>query len=99
MDTAQGKKLSAIVDPYSYRDRIKVPTLIVNGGNDPYWTVDALGRYWGDLRQPKWTRIIPNVSHDLGGGILAIETIGMFGRSLAGAFPMPKWSARTWEGA
>lgn len=99
LDTAQGKKLSAMVDPYSYRDRIKVPTLIVNGGNDPYWTVDALGKYWADLKQPKWARIIPNVSHDLGGGILAIETIGMFGRSLAGAFPMPKWSATMYKPA
>lgn len=95
LDTAMGQKLSAMVDPYSYRDHIKVPTLIVNGGNDPYWTVDALGKYWGDLKQPKWARIIPNVGHDLGGGILAIEAIGMFGRSLAGAFPMPKWSATT----
>lgn len=94
LNTAQGRKLSAIVDPYSYRSNIKVPTLIVNGGNDPYWTVDALGKYWGDLIQPKWARIIPNVGHDLGGGILAIEAIGMFGRSLAGAFEMPKWSAK-----
>ncbi|MBC8064052.1 MAG: phenylacetic acid degradation protein [Chlorobia bacterium] len=94
LNTVLGKKLSAIVDPYSYRDQIKVPTLIVNGGNDPYWTADALGKYWGDLKQPKWARIIPNVGHDLGGGILAIEAIGMFGRSLAGAFEMPKWSAK-----
>lgn len=95
LNTAQGQKLSAMVDPYSYRDGIKVPTLIVNGGNDPYWTVDALGKYWGNLKQPKWARIIPNVGHDLGGGILAIEAVGMFGRSLAGAFKMPKWSAKT----
>jgi hypothetical protein len=39
--------------------------------------------------------VIPNVSHDLGGGILAIEPIGMFGRSLAGAFKMPVWAAKT----
>jgi PhoPQ-activated pathogenicity-related protein len=93
LSTPLGMKLSSMVDPYSYRDRIKVPTLIVNGGNDPYWTVDALSNYWGGLKQPKWLRVIPNVSHDLGGGFLAIETIGMFGRSLAGDFTMPKWSA------
>jgi PhoPQ-activated pathogenicity-related protein len=92
LQTPEGKKLSTLVDPYSYRDKIKVPTLIVNGGNDPYWTVDALGKYWNDLKQPKWARVIPNVGHDLGGGLLAIEAIGMFGRSLAGAFEMPKWS-------
>lgn len=95
LNTALGQKLSAMVDPYSYRNQIKVPTLIVNGANDPYWTVDALGKYWSDLQQPKWARIIPNVGHDLGGGVVAIEAIGMFGRSLAGAFKMPAWSAKT----
>jgi PhoPQ-activated pathogenicity-related protein len=99
LNTKAGQKLSSMVDPYTYRSSIKVPTLIVNGGNDPYWTVDALGKYWGDLKQPKWVRVIPNVSHDLGGGMLAIETIGMFGRSLAGAFKMPAWSAKTWKEA
>ena len=97
LETKLGQKLSTMVDPFSYRGTIKVPTLIVNGGNDPYWTVDALGKYWGELRQPKWARVIPNVGHDLGGGILAIESIGMFGRSLAGAFKMPDWSAKTWK--
>ena len=97
LNTKLGQRMSAMVDPYSYRRFIKVPTLIVNGGNDPYWTVDALGKYWTDLHQPKWARVIPNVGHDLGGGFLAIETIGMFGRSLAGAFKMPVWSAKTWK--
>lgn len=98
LNTPLGQKLSAMVDPYSYRDRIKVPTLIVNGANDPYWTADALGKYWGELKQPKWARVIPNVGHDLGGGILAIEAIGMFGRSLTGAFKMPVWKATTTRG-
>lgn len=96
----EGQKLAHIIDPYSYRDRIKVPTLIVNGGNDPYWTTDALSQYWNDLKQPKWARIIPNVGHDLGGGIMAIETIGMFARSLAGAFKMPTvaWKIGEYQG-
>lgn len=89
LNTPEGQKLAAMVDPYSYRDRIKMPTLIVTGGNDPYWASDAMSLYWNDLKQPKWARVIPNVSHDLGGGIVAIETIGMFARSLAGAFKMP----------
>lgn len=94
LQTPEGQKLASIVDPFTYRSRIKVPTLIVNGGNDPYWTVDALSQYWRELRQPKWARIIPNVSHDLGGGVIAIETIGMFARSLAGAFKMPSIDGR-----
>ena len=44
LNTKVGQKLSAMVDPYTYRRSIKVPTLIVNGGNDPYWTVDGISR-------------------------------------------------------
>jgi len=88
--TEKGKKLAAIIDPYSYRRNIKVPTLIVNGANDRYWMVDALSLYWNELSQPKWARLVPNAGHDLGGGLAAIETIGAFARSLAGQFKMPK---------
>jgi PhoPQ-activated pathogenicity-related protein len=95
MATPVGQKLTRMVDPFAYRDRIKVPTLIVTGGNDPYWAADATRQYWGDLKMPKYDRVIPNVSHDLGGGFVAIETIGMFARSLAGAFKMPEWTATT----
>jgi PhoPQ-activated pathogenicity-related protein len=36
-----GAKLVSLVDPFSYRDRLAIPKLIVNGANDHYWTVDA----------------------------------------------------------
>jgi PhoPQ-activated pathogenicity-related protein len=85
-----GKTLARIIDPYTYRSEIKVPTLIVTGGNDRYWTVDAMSQYWNDLKQPKWAKVIPNVGHDLGGGLEAANTIGAFARSLAGVAPMPK---------
>ena len=84
-----GRHLSDMVDPYMYRSRINQPTLIVNGSNDPYWTVDASSNYWSDLKQPKWIVTVPNVGHDLGGGAKAVETVGAFCRSIAGKFKMP----------
>lgn len=92
--TPEGKRLAQIIDPYSYRQNIKVPTLIVKGANDPYWTVDALSQYWSDLRQPKWVVTVPNAGHGLGNKIEAVESIGAFARSIAGDFPMPK---QKWE--
>lgn len=92
----EGKHLGEIVDPYSYRSQIKVPTLIVTGSNDPYWAADACRQYWDDLKQPKWLVTVPNVGHNLGGGKQAIETFGAFCRSVAGQFSMPKevWTVR-----
>lgn len=99
--TAKGKKLAQIIDPYSYLANIKVPTLVVTGANDRYWAVDAMSLYWNDLKQPKWAKVVPNVGHDLGGGLEAANTIGAFARSLAGAYAMPKptWNIKKATGA
>lgn len=99
--TDKGRKLASIIDPYSYLSNIKVPILVVTGANDRYWTVDAMSQYWKDLKQPKWAKVVPNVGHDLGGGLEAANTIGAFARSLAGAFAMPKptWSIGKKQGA
>jgi len=86
----EGKHLAEMVDPYTYRSRIKIPTLIINGGNDPYWTVDASSLYYGDLRQPKWIVTVPNAGHGLGDGVEALETFAAFCRSIAGELTMPK---------
>ncbi len=64
-NTPEAKRLWGMVDPWVYRDRIKQPTMIVNGANDPYWTLDALNLYWDDLRGPKWVLYVPNAGHNL----------------------------------
>jgi len=96
LNTPEGKRLAMIIDPYSYRANITVPTLIVKGANDPYWTADATSQYWDDLRQPKWVVTVPNAGHGLGSKIEAVESIGAFARAIAGDFPMPnqKWSIK-----
>ncbi len=93
LSTRSGRRLTEIVDPYSYRSQIRVPTLIVTGGNDRYWTADAMSQYWNGLSMPRWARMVPNVGHDLGGGAQAIETIGAFARALAGQYPFPRISS------
>lgn len=86
----RGLVLSQMIDPYTYRGRVKVPTMIINGGNDRYWTVDALSQYWDDLKQPKWVSIVPNAGHRLENRYVAIEPLVGFARSMAGEFKMPK---------
>ena len=65
IDSAAGRKLVAIVDPYSYRDSLTEPKLIVLGTNDPYWPVDALNVYWNGLPEDKRVLYLPNQTHDL----------------------------------
>jgi len=79
------------VDPYTYRDAISQPKLIVNGTNDPYWVVDALNNYWDDLVGPKYILYIPNAGHGLDGGEGQLRrTLGAFFRSVALGRPLPQ---------
>jgi PhoPQ-activated pathogenicity-related protein len=61
----EARQLWLMVDPYTYRDRYKMPKLIINANNDPYWTVDALQLYWDELPGEKWVTYIPNAGHNL----------------------------------
>jgi PhoPQ-activated pathogenicity-related protein len=59
------RKLWSEIDPYSYRDKIKQPKLLILGNNDPYWATDALNYYWDGLAGPKWVHYVPNAGHNL----------------------------------
>jgi PhoPQ-activated pathogenicity-related protein len=92
-DTPDGKALWKMVDPYSYRDRLTLPKLIINGLNDRYWTVDALNIYWDDLKGPKWVCYLPNAGHGLEvNRDYALHGIGAFFRHNVSKRPMPELS-------
>lgn len=63
--TAAARRLWAMIDPWSYRERITCPKLIVLGTNDEYWTLDALNLYWDGLKGDKWVLYVPNAGHQL----------------------------------
>jgi PhoPQ-activated pathogenicity-related protein len=100
--TAGAKHLWEIVDPYFYRDKVKMPKLLINGNNDPYWTTDALNLYWDDLKGDKYIVYVPNAGHDLkqaGKSILeersrAVDALTAFARHQMTGKPMPKL---TWK--
>jgi len=92
MESAAGAGLIKIVDPYSYRERLTMPKLIINGANDPYWVTDALNLYWNDLVGPKWVLYAPNSGHGLDDRARVVNTLSAFFRSIAGGAPFPKMS-------
>ncbi|MDX2035838.1 MAG: PhoPQ-activated protein PqaA family protein [Isosphaeraceae bacterium] len=61
----EGEVLWRMVDPLSFRDRLRMPKLQINGTNDPYWTVDSLNIYWDELEGPSRVVYLPNAGHGL----------------------------------
>lgn len=96
LKTPAGQKLIQLEDPYSYRELLTLPKLIILGTNDRYWAQDALNFYWDGLVGPKWVIYNPNVGHSLGDEtehLRVFATLGAFSQSIAGrkTLPKPKW--------
>jgi PhoPQ-activated pathogenicity-related protein len=99
-ETPRAQKLWLIVDPWAYREKVTMPTLIINGANDPYWTVDALNLYWDDLKSPRWVTYVPNAGHNLmekkengmSDPTRVANTLAAFGRIQIHGLAMPKLS-------
>jgi PhoPQ-activated pathogenicity-related protein len=84
--------LVTLVDPYTYRDRVTVPKLIVNGTNDRYWPLDALNIYYDDLVGEKYILYVPNKGHDVGDVKRIIGDWTAFFRKVNGDIKFPKLS-------
>jgi PhoPQ-activated pathogenicity-related protein len=63
--TPQYTALMKIEDPYSYRERLTMPKLIMNSTGDQYFLPDSSQFYFDDLKGEKHLRYIPNTKHDL----------------------------------
>lgn len=91
--TENGNDITTMIDPYSYRDKLTMPKLILIGTNDEYWPVDAIKNYLGEIPGENYIHYVPNAGHDLDGGEQALMAISaFFGRTLSGdQYPICKW--------
>ena len=94
LDTEGGRRLLAIVDPYSYRHKLTQPKLIINGTNDDYWVTDATNLYWDDLPGEKHLLYVPNNDHGLKDYGRVIGSVLALHQHQSGGRPLPKF---TWE--
>src|SRR5262249_54010271 len=93
--TPSGTQLWKMVDPFTYRDRLTKPKLLINGTNDRYWTLDALDLYWNELEGPKHLIELPNAGHDLKENRdWALAGLGAFFQSVISNHPLPRV---TWD--
>ena len=81
------------VDPYTYRSKLSLPKLLINGTNDRYWVIDAMNIYWDDLIGEKHVLYVPNAGHGLDGGKeRAMATLAVFAQNVAMQTSLPQLS-------
>jgi PhoPQ-activated pathogenicity-related protein len=81
MRSPRGFQIAAVVDPYSYRDRLSLPKLLIHGLNDGYWATDALNLYWDDLVGDKHVLYAPNQPHTISDRRNVRPTVAAFVRA------------------
>jgi PhoPQ-activated pathogenicity-related protein len=94
-ETPRETALRTMMDPWTYREQITIPKLVINGTNDRYWVVDAAKNYFPDLVGPKYVLQIPNAGHGLEGGHdkVVASIAALFRRVASGAeLPNIEWT-------
>jgi PhoPQ-activated pathogenicity-related protein len=98
-DSPEGRKLNAIVDPYTYRESYKQPKVIILATNDRYWPVDALNVYWEGIPDDKYILYCPNQGHGIKDLERLMSGIRAVHRCALGELVMPRmaWDLSTEE--
>lgn len=94
LSSPRGQMLQQIVDPYSYREILDLPKLLIFATNDRYWTLDACNMYWDDLKDPKNLLYVPNNGHGIQDFGRLVGTLAAFHRARKANTNLPelKWS-------
>ena len=92
LSTPRGRQLLSIVDPYSYRQQLQQPKLLIIGTNDPYWPLDALNLYWHGLNGAKHILYVPNNDHSIRDFSRLSSTLSEFHRRAADGRALPEIS-------
>jgi PhoPQ-activated pathogenicity-related protein len=92
VNTQGFEQLLSLIEPFSYRDRLTMPKLIVNATGDDFFTPDSSRFYFDQLLGPKYLRYVPNANHYLTGSD-AMGTVATFYAALATKHPLAecKW--------
>lgn len=93
-NTPEGKKVTKMVDPYSYRSLLTMPKMLFMGTNDEYWPVDAIKNYIDSIPGDNHICYTPNAGHDLGDRKTYLAGISaFFGTTITnGAYPKCDYS-------
>ena len=84
-------ELLEIEDPYVYRNRFKMPKLVLNAAGDQFFTPDSSRFYYHDLPGEKLLRYVPNTDHSMRDSD-ARETLAAFYDSVVRGLKRPAYS-------
>ncbi|MCC7493326.1 MAG: hypothetical protein IT204_13310 [Fimbriimonadaceae bacterium] len=88
----EGAQLGQMVDPFTYRQRVDEPKLLIGGTNDAYWTVDALNLYRDQLVGEVNQLYVPNSGHGLADMQRVLHAATGFSKLVATGRPRPQWT-------
>ena len=86
----EGEDLRQIVDPYSYRDKLTQPKLVILATNDQYFPLDSANLYFGGLREPKYLLYLPNEPHSVKHYGPVVRGLRALHEAASGGEPLPK---------
>ena len=100
VNTRDGQELTAMIDPFSYREKLTMPKLIILGTNDEYWPADVIKHYLYELYGENYIHYVPNAGHGLGDKIQATKALSaFFGETLKrNDYPACSWHISEDEG-
>lgn len=92
----ESKALYAIEDPYSYRDRLALPKLLINACGDQFFPSDSAQFYFKDLPGAKYLRYVPNTDHSLRNSD-AMQTLQAWHEAVLRRLKLPRftWTYRS----
>lgn len=89
--TKEFRALMKIEEPYEYRDRLKMPKLLLNASGDQFFLPDSSQFYFDQLGGEKHLRYVPNANHSLDKSD-ALETVQSFYAAVVNGKPRPEFS-------
>lgn len=88
----EGAELVTMVDPFSYRESLTMPKLLLIGANDPYWPADAVKNYFDELEGQNYIHYTPNAGHDLNDGREATPVTSEFFHKMLNGGDYPEFT-------